>query len=137
MARGASPDVGSMKAVAEEQPSESRCLARDALLQEVQYSSKTAGRQSSRPKRTLAQSLEELGSNQQLEGSVSGRAGFEPAVGLIPLRRFSKPVHSASLPPVRGGTILPEESGEERGETKFAPGMKTGRFSAPVRRSLM
>ena len=29
-----------------------------------------------RPKRTLAQSLEELGSNQQLEGSVSGQGGI-------------------------------------------------------------
>ncbi len=29
------------------------------------------------------------------------RAGFEPAVPVVPARRFSKPVHSTSLPPLR------------------------------------
>ena len=31
------------------------------------------------------------------------RAGFEPAVGVIPLRRFSKPLPSAARPPLRQG----------------------------------
>jgi hypothetical protein len=33
--------------------------------------------------------------------SATERAGFEPAVHLIGTRRFSKPVHSATLPPLR------------------------------------
>ena len=78
MARGASPDVGSMKAVAEEQPGESRCLARDALPARSSIFFKTAGRQSTSTEADVAQSLEELGSNQQLEGSVSGQADSNP-----------------------------------------------------------
>ena len=39
------------------------------------------------------------------------RAGFEPAVGVIPLRRFSKPLPSAARPPLRQGRA----SGPERG----------------------
>jgi hypothetical protein len=33
--------------------------------------------------------------------STTERAGFEPAVHLVGVRRFSKPVHSATLPPLR------------------------------------
>ena len=77
MARGASPDVGSMKAVAEEQPSESRCLARDALpaRSSIFFQDRWSSVNVDRSGR-WAQSLEELGSNQQLEGSVSGQGGI-------------------------------------------------------------
>ena len=37
------------------------------------------------------------------------RAGFEPAVGVIPLRRFSKPLPSAARPTLRQGlAVMPE-----------------------------
>ena len=37
--------------------------------------------------------------------SDAERGGFEPPVALYALRRFSKPVHSTTLPPLRGSGL--------------------------------
>jgi len=54
--------------------------------------------QSTIEKKAQAPEIQEL--VDALNGSTE-RAGFEPAVHLVGVRRFSKPVHSATLPPLR------------------------------------
>ena len=42
----------------------------------------------------------------RFENTEADRAGFEPAVEAVPLRRFSKPVPSATRPPVPGHAMI-------------------------------